>query len=141
MARRGRDDNVPETAINDQGGVPAFPKPPDNRASRYPGEGLIKCICTTKCYRDGLVKPGEVRYFKTVPEHFRAADESAATESTNSARQAAADAEAAKVSAEKAAAARAEAEADNAKVAAEKEAATKAAQEAEAAQKKAEKAA
>lgn len=64
--------NTPETVIADGGGTPPFPDPPNNSASKFPGPGLIRCICTTKCYRDGLVRPDEIRYFREVPEHFRA---------------------------------------------------------------------
>lgn len=77
MARRSRDQNVPETVVTDKGGTPPFPDLPDNSASRSPGPGLIKCICVTKCYRNGLVRPGDVRYFREVPEHFRACGEPA----------------------------------------------------------------
>ena len=79
MARRNNL-NVPEVTVNEEGGTPPFPKPPDNSASRVPGPGKIKCICVTKCYRDGLVKPGDVRYFTEVPEHFKSAEQVAAAE-------------------------------------------------------------
>ena len=79
MAKQ-KNQNVPEVTINDEDGPKAFPEPPDNSASRFPGPGKIKCICVTKCYRDGLVKPGEIRYSNEVPPHFKAADDASPAE-------------------------------------------------------------